>query len=105
MGVPTFYKWLSTRFPQVVKETIEESEVVDEATGTFVPVNRCATNPNGEFDNLYLDMNGIIHPCTHPEDSVSMQVHTYIHTCARTYLHSRRSQSGVGGAGLVSDNE
>ncbi|CAI4232702.1 unnamed protein product [Auanema sp. JU1783] len=48
MGVPKFYRWLSERYPCL-------SEVISDAQ---IPA----------FDNLYLDMNGIIHNCSHPND-------------------------------------
>merc|ERR1712130_784633 len=48
MGVPKFYRYISERYP-CLSQVIKEHQIP-------------------EFDNLYLDMNGIIHPCSHPND-------------------------------------
>eukprot|EP00003_Mantamonas_plastica_P025926 TRINITY_DN516_c0_g1_i13.p1 TRINITY_DN516_c0_g1~~TRINITY_DN516_c0_g1_i13.p1 ORF type:complete len:1695 (+),score=691.11 TRINITY_DN516_c0_g1_i13:811-5895(+) len=50
MGVPKFFKWLTERYPLILQD-------IDQ---TFRP----------QFDNLYLDMNGIIHNCSHGNGSV-----------------------------------
>ncbi|EFP79344.2 5'-3' exoribonuclease 2 [Puccinia graminis f. sp. tritici] len=70
MGVPALFRWLSKKYPKVVEQVIEDvpaQNAVDGGTEE-VPIDMSQRNPNGmEFDNLYLDMNGIVHPCTHPE--------------------------------------
>lgn len=50
MGVPKFYRWISERYP-LINQVISDKSLLP------------------EFDNLYLDMNGIIHYCSHASDT------------------------------------
>lgn len=68
MGVPKFFRWLSERYP-AISQLIAENRIP-------------------EFDCLYLDMNGIIHNCTHKdsddtqfrlsEDEMFIRIFNYI---------------------------
>jgi 5'-3' exoribonuclease 2 len=79
MGVPTFFKWICTRYPKVIRDAVEKSCI--DVDGRDVPADYQEPNPNGmEFDNLYLDMNGIIHPCCHPEDGLMPESEDVMYT-------------------------
>jgi hypothetical protein len=74
MGVPAFYRWLLDKYPRAVIPAEAELPISShptDSTSAPQPIDTSTPNPNGiEFDTLYLDMNSIIHNCSHPEDRV-----------------------------------
>lgn len=58
MGVPAFFRWLTNACPRIVKE--------------ISPLGTHGDTGGIRIDNLYLDMNGIIHPCSHPPSNMGI---------------------------------
>ena len=93
MGVPKFYRWLSERYP-CLSEVVKEYQIP-------------------EFDNLYLDMNGIIHICSHPndddphfrisEEKIFQDIFHYIEFLFRM-VQPRKVTSSLGQHGDSNDN-
>lgn len=71
MGVPAFFKWLISRYPKVVIESVENisnDNEINKLTKHLRTDDFESSVP--DVDNFYLDMNGIIHPCCHPMNKV-----------------------------------
>ncbi|KAJ4458516.1 putative 5'-3' exoribonuclease 2 [Paratrimastix pyriformis] len=63
MGVPSFFAYIFKKYQKCCTDAFEGCE----ETGDPSTVNPSDPNPNGmEFDNLYVDANGILHNCSHP---------------------------------------
>ena len=85
MGVPSFFRWLTKKYPKVVTDAVEPAPTV--VDGVVVPITADSPNPNHlAVDNLYLDMNGIIHPCCHPENAEQPKSEDEMMTAIYAYI-------------------
>ena len=65
MGVPSFFAWLKKKFPKILQYC--QRNPIEEITERKKHLHE--PNLNGiEYDNFYIDLNGLIHPCFHPHD-------------------------------------
>ena len=69
MGVPAFFSWLAQKHPEILVDLDEaRAQVYEQERCLQGSVTHTSCPAVSLCDNLYLDFNGIIHPCCHPED-------------------------------------
>eukprot|EP00923_Selenidium_pygospionis_P041694 GHVN01072360.1.p1 GENE.GHVN01072360.1~~GHVN01072360.1.p1 ORF type:complete len:720 (+),score=65.27 GHVN01072360.1:1819-3978(+) len=79
MGIPSFFRWITTKYKKTVVRVVEEKGDYD----MFVK----RPNPNGiEFDNFYIDMNGVVHNASHPEGKKAPETEEEIFNEITRYL-------------------
>ena len=66
MGIPTYTRWLCRKYPLILKQ-LTESGNGGSNEETNKESSNAKQNNSVHFDNFYIDMNGIIHNCSHNE--------------------------------------
>ncbi|CAH8569180.1 unnamed protein product [Dicrocoelium dendriticum] len=66
MGVPKFFRWISARYP-CINSVVHSGEVP-------------------EIDHFYVDMNGILHTCSHPDGELSCMSEDTIFLNIKNYV-------------------
>ncbi|KAI8458913.1 XRN 5'-3' exonuclease N-terminus-domain-containing protein [Phakopsora pachyrhizi] len=68
MGVPALFR----KYPRIVEQVVEDESIRIQVEGGHGEITSDMSQKNPKrtkdsSDNLYLDMNGIVHSCTHPK--------------------------------------
>ncbi|KAF6779372.1 hypothetical protein AHF37_01266 [Paragonimus kellicotti] len=93
MGVPKFFRWISARYPCINlvvhadQESIFMSCQVLRLFDSLPTVSKLSTQPKVPgIDHFYLDMNGILHTCSHPDDGTSFMTEETIFQNIKSYI-------------------